>query len=59
MNDRRCEECENFCYDEETDEWYCDHAEMLDEDDIASLTGGRPCPLFRWNDEYRIVRKQN
>lgn len=54
-----CEECENYCFDEETEEYYCDVAAALDEDEYASFTATGKCPLFRYDDEYRIVRRQN
>ena len=55
----RCEECENFIWDEEAEEYYCDVLSSLDEDDYAAFSRGAACPMFRFNDEYRIVRKQN
>ena len=54
-----CEECENYIYDEESEEYYCDVQGSMDEDEYASFSFGGTCPMFRFNDEYRIVRKQN
>lgn len=54
-----CEECENYLYDEETDEYYCDVISGIDQDEYALISQGAVCPMFRFNDEYRIVRKQN
>ena len=54
-----CEECENYILDEETEEYYCDALSALDEDEYAAFGAGGVCPMFRFNDEYRIVRKQN
>lgn len=55
----RCEECENYLFDEETEEYYCDAVAVLDEDEYGRLSAGACCPLFRFNNEYRIVHKQN
>lgn len=54
-----CEECENYIFDEETEEYYCEVMSGFDEDEYASISRGAVCPMFRFNDEYRIVRKQN
>ncbi len=58
-NPTPCEECENFVLDEETEEYYCEYSASLDEDDVATFSFGKSCPMFRFKDEYRIVRKQN
>ena len=54
-----CEECENYLFDEETEEYYCDAVAVLDEDEYGRISTGARCPLFRFNNEYRIVHKQN
>ena len=54
-----CEECENYIYDEESDEYYCEMSSNMDEDEYLSFLGGGRCPFYRYADEYRIVRKQN
>ena len=53
-----CEECENYIYDDEVEEYACD-VEM-DEDDYGRLAAESRmvCPYFRFRDEYRVVRKQ-
>lgn len=59
MQDIRCEECDYFDYDEETDTYEC--MMNLDMDDYERfLSSGRNrCPYYRVRDEYRIVRRQN
>lgn len=54
-----CDMCENYRYDEDLEEYYCDIE--LDEDEyLKFLTSSNDnCPYFRADDEYRIVRKQN
>ncbi len=54
-----CDNCSNYVYDEETQEYCCDA--LLDEDEMGRfLTGqNKSCPYFRFDDEYTIVRKQN
>lgn len=54
-----CEQCVNYMYDEEFDDYLC--AIDMDEDEIFSLFSGskRVCPYFRRGDDYTIVRKQN
>ena len=55
-----CDICQNYCYDEEFEEYYCDI--NLDEDEylrfLSSVTETK-CPYFKNGDEYTIVRKQN
>ena len=55
----RCEECMNYAYDEEYEEYMC--ILDIDEDEIARLMSfpERVCPYFRFGDEYTIVKKQN
>ena len=55
-----CDMCQNYCYDEEYDEYYCDI--NLDEDEylrFLSTVTETKCPYFKNGDEYTIVRKQN
>lgn len=54
-----CENCENFDYNEETEEYEC--LVDFDEDEYGSYLTNRNyvCPYFRLRDDYRIVRKQN
>lgn len=59
MANSNCEECVNYDYDEEYEEYVC--LANLDEDDMARLLQGhyKECPFYRPGDEYSIVRKQN
>lgn len=54
-----CENCVNYIWDEEQEEYICVAA--FDEDEyVRFLSGGQKiCPYFRLDDEYGIVRKQN
>lgn len=55
-----CDMCQNYCYDEEFEEYYCDI--NLDEDEymrFLSTVTETNCPYFKNGDEYTIVRKQN
>ncbi|MBQ7562785.1 MAG: hypothetical protein IJT16_02215 [Lachnospiraceae bacterium] len=54
-----CEECENYIFDDEIEEYACDA--WMDEDDYGRLASERRtvCPYFRFRDEYRVVRKQS
>ena len=53
-----CEYCSNYVYDEEYECYVCDRA--LDEDEMVRFLQGRTtgCPYFRFDEEYRIVRRQ-
>ena len=59
-----CDNCSNYEYDEEQDEWSC--VADIDEDDYARMMqassyGGRQrvgCPFWQDNDEYAVVRHQ-
>lgn len=53
-----CEECMNFCYDEDFECYVC--MMDLDQDELYKFMSGRfpDCPYFRPGDEYTIVRKQ-
>ncbi|MBQ7724064.1 MAG: hypothetical protein IJT63_00520 [Lachnospiraceae bacterium] len=54
----RCEECQFYVYDEDTEEWVCDA--NMDEDDFAHMMqqGFKECPYWRNGDEYAVVRHQ-
>ncbi len=54
----KCEECEFFVYDEETDSYSC--VQNLDQDDIERFTygGTRDCPYYRYYDEYKSTHRQ-
>mgnify|MGYP001385392776 CR=1 FL=1 len=53
-----CEECSNYIFDEEMEEYICDVE--LDEDELGRfLSDSRyECPYYRNGDDYKIVRKQ-
>ena len=54
----RCEDCWNYNYDEETDEYDC--LMDLDEDEwyrIQSEKKGE-CPYFRESDDYYLAHRQ-
>ncbi len=53
---QKCEDCMNFCYDEEFDEYTC--IVNMDEDEVYALSIQKSCPYFRLGDEYKIVHKQ-
>ena len=55
-----CDQCINYIYDEEYDEYCC--SVDMDEDDYGRMLSSNnkdQCPYFRFGDEYSIVRKQN
>ena len=56
-----CEYCLNYAYDEEFDEYVCEAAGAIDEDDYVRMMHNdfNNCPYFRFGDDYTIVRKQN
>lgn len=53
-----CDECVNYVYDEEYEEYGC--VADMDEDDYARLMSGltKGCPFFVDGDEYKVVRHQ-
>ncbi len=53
------ENCVNFIFDEEMEEYICVAA--FDEDEYVRFLSGnqKNCPYFRLDDEYGVVRKQN
>lgn len=58
MANTPCEECANYAYDEEYEEYSC--MVNMDEDDYVRLLSDSRfhCPYFQNGDEYRVVRKQ-
>ncbi len=54
-----CEDCMNFVYDEEFEEYMC--IIDMDQDEIGEImqNPARKCPFFRFGDDYTIVKKQN
>ena len=59
MKSGMCENCANYIYDAEYDEYCCDI--NLDEDEMMRFLTDKTsnCPYFNFYDEYKIVRKQN
>lgn len=55
----KCEDCNNFSFDEESETYYCEME--LDEDEYMRFVGATydNCPYYEPGDEYKIVRKQN
>lgn len=53
-----CDDCNNFVFDEELDEYVCDV--NMDEDDYARLVASsyKSCPYYQSNNEYKIVKHQ-
>jgi len=53
-----CEECSNYCYDEDMEDYSCQID--LDEDEYSRYISDSSyeCPYYRCSDDYRIVRKQ-
>ena len=52
-----CENCLNFEYDEELEDYVC--SINMDEDEYIRFLHEKKCPYFRFGDEYSIVKKQN
>lgn len=54
-----CDTCAYNVYDDECDAYFCEA--YLDEDELVRLQNepNRPCPYYRSDDDYAIVRKQN
>ncbi len=54
-----CEDCENYDYDEECEDYVC--VVDMDMDDLEQFVLSRQtrCPYYRVRDEYRIVLRQN
>ena len=59
MAKTNCEDCMNYEYDEEYDEYRC--SVDLDMDEAEAFLSGRnrACPFYRPGDEYTIVKEQN
>ncbi len=55
---KMCEECLNYEYNEEIDEYEC--IVDMDIDDTERYMSGsvRSCPFYMVNNEYKIVNKQ-
>lgn len=53
-----CDNCVNYTFDEELEEYFCDAP--IDEDEMSRFLSGdnKTCPYFRLDDEYSVVRKQ-
>ena len=58
MSPSNCEYCNNFVYDEDDEEYYCEV--NMDEDDYVRLLTGnyKTCPYYQSNNEYEVVKKQ-
>lgn len=54
-----CEDCENYEYDEEREDYVCGVDMDMDELEQFLLSRRTRCPYYRVRDEYRIVRRQN
>lgn len=54
-----CEDCENYEYDEECEDYVCAVDMDMDELEQFLLSRRTRCPYYRVRDEYRIVRRQN
>jgi len=54
-----CENCMNYYYDDEYEEYCCGIS--MDEDEYYRINYSerKICPYFRPGDEYTIVKKQN
>jgi len=54
----RCDLCNHYIYDEESDSYFCNVD--LDEDEYEHFVYGhcKECPYFDDDDEYKIVRHQ-
>ena len=54
-----CDTCAYNVYDDEADMYFCEA--YLDEDEICRLqiAPGKPCPYYRSDDDYAVVRRQN
>ncbi len=58
MEERDCESCWYYDYDEEYDEYFC--MMDLDEDEVCRYlaSGKNKCPYYRQGDDYTLARKQ-
>lgn len=57
INNMDCENCLNYEYDEEYEDYVC--SVNMDEDEYIRFLREKKCPYFRFGDEYSIVKKQN
>ena len=57
-NSVNCESCNNYVYDEEFEEYYCQM--NLDEDEYGrfSFDSNYRCPFYKFDNEYEVVWKQ-
>ncbi len=55
----QCENCANYYFDDESEEYCCDI--NLNQHEIMRFLTNKNyhCPYFRLDDEYGLVRKQN
>lgn len=58
MSQHNCDNCSNYVYDEEYEDYNC--MVNMDEDDAGRFMQDShyECPYFQQDDEYKIVRKQ-
>jgi len=56
--DISCEECANFVFDDDEEEYVC--CVSMDEDDYIRLNTDShyQCPYYQCGDEYKVVRHQ-
>lgn len=56
--DISCEECANFVFDDDAEEWVC--LVNMDEDEyVRFMTDSHyQCPYYQCGDEYKVVRHQ-
>ncbi len=53
-----CETCQFYDWDEEMQDYVCNA--YLDEDDLQrAVFSDDGCPMYRFYDEYKSVRRQN
>ncbi len=55
----RCESCEFYDYDEDSDTYCCNVGLDQDEYEKFALHTDFNCRFYRYYDEYKTVRKQN
>lgn len=55
-DDFKCDNCMNFVYDEDYEEYVC--IANIDEDEYYRFASYGKCPYFRFGDDYTIVKKQ-
>lgn len=59
MKQSNCESCSNYLYDDEAQCYYCDV--NLDEDEMLGFLRSQTaaCAYYSYDNEYKIVEKQN